>query len=270
MNTDPTIKELVGYRARTLEHYQIALDAVAAASQLARKACLADHTLGYAPSPAVVFGGDRYGGKNVDAFRKELDRYIWRAVLNNLGLAAMFDAQARKEFEATLEKDPPEATEDNISATAFRLAGQADVIFARGMVNVFRDLSHDFKSHDAFKLGQRLVLDRAFSVSKYSRPDGTMGDWANWNHWGNPSDKLYDLERVIYRLDGKDQPGREGGILNLIRGMKETAATADDEYFTVKRYKNGNLHIWLKRDDLTEKANRLIAKHAGAVLGDAS
>src|SRR3546814_919223 len=45
---------------------------------------------------------------------------------------------------------------------------------------------------------------------------------------------------------------------------------AESEFFRAKAFKNGNLHIWFKRDDLVIEVNKLLAEYYGASLGDAS
>jgi predicted RNA methylase len=52
--------------------------------------------------------------------------------------------------------------------------------------------------------------------------------------------------------------------------MYMKAFEASSDYFRVKAFKNGNLHVWFLRDDLVEKVNQLLADYYGAALGDAS
>lgn len=42
---------------------------------------------------------------------------------------------------------------------------------------------------------------------------------------------------------------------------------AETNYMRARWHKNGSIHLWFLRDDLREKANRLIAEHFGEALG---
>src|SRR3546814_20330320 len=67
---------------------------------------------------------------------------------------------------------------------------------------------------------------------------------------------------------------RSAGIIGAIdqerTGLERKAWVAESEFFRAKAFKNGNLHIWFKRDDLVIEVNKLLAEYYGASLGDAS
>jgi hypothetical protein len=86
-----------------------------------------------------------------------------------------------------------------------------------------------------------------------------------------------DIERAFYELDGKEMPERYAGIIGLFDEKRRSIATlsraaceVEDEYFRMKGFKNGNIHLWFKRDDLLRKVNKLLAEHYGEVLGAGS
>src|SRR3546814_4715603 len=84
---------------------------------------------------------------------------------------------------------------------------------------------------------------------------------------------LRDVERTFHVLDGREQPDRYAGIIGAIdqerTGLERKAWVAESEFFRAKAFKNGNLHIWFKRDDLVIEVNKLLAEYYGASLGDA-
>jgi hypothetical protein len=180
-------------------------------------------------------------------------------------LDKLMDKEAKEQFRAQIEKDPPPATAENCFATLERLVEDRQSIFRRGLANAFSKLDRRFRSHDGFKIGARMVLGQMLS------PDG----W--WNHWRHHDDTLIDVERVFAILDGKPQPERDGGIVGAIKLAKQSAGLghsagqfeAESDYFRVKVFKNGNAHVWFKRDDLLERVNLLLAEHYGAALGAA-
>src|SRR3546814_10183613 len=85
---------------------------------------------------------------------------------------------------------------------------------------------------------------------------------------------LRDVARTFHVLDGPEQPDRYAGIIGAIdqerTGLERKAWVAESEFFRAKAFKNGNLHIWFKRDDLVIEVNKLLAEYYGASLGDRS
>lgn len=193
--------------------------------------------------------------------RQDLDRAAWRHLLSVSGMERLMDQTAKKQFEAQLRDDPPEVSADTCRATMEGLFADAPTIFKRGIAESFSSLDRRFKSHDGFKIGSRIVLTRAFNEH---------GSWASG--YGAEA-KFRDVERTFYVLDRKQHPDRGAGILGVIdaarpRSLHASAFAAEDDYFRVRVFKNGNLHVWFKRDDLLLKVNELLADYYGAVLAD--
>ena len=199
--------------------------------------------------------------------RQEIDRAIWPSILRRTGLVGMMDKEARDNFDRDLASDPPECTEENIQATFQGLRADAYRIFRRGVVNVFRNLSREYRSHDGFKLGPRTVIQ--YGVSDY-REYHTFGD----------------ADRIMTILDG----GRvgEGWYSTLAERLRSEVKTEwrsrgtgwkasgrsvpipgeiTTEYWRVKWFQNANVHLWCRRLDLLRRANRLIAEHFEDALG---
>lgn len=79
--------------------------------------------------------------------------------------------------------------------------------------------------------------------------------------YGTPSHQLDDIDRVFKTLDKKRfQPRQLESGLNA--AFKDRQVFEDD-YYRAKGFRNGNLHLEFKRDDLLERVNELIAEHYG-------
>lgn len=258
-----TIAQLVGARIQANRAYLAAWDAMNEAHKMAKVA---------APSGVFdlpwVAAGSRYGGGTVsfdtqEQYRahveKGLNKSVWDHVIRSTNLDQLMDRQEREAFRAQLNDNPPEATVENISATVERLIGDSDIIFKRGIANVFSKLDRRFRSHDGFKIGSRLVLS------------GAICGFGTWNHYASHDDNLVDIERTFAILDRKEQPTRDGGIVGAInggrRGLGRSAYEVASPYFRAKCYKNGNIHLWFERDDLVERVNLLLAEYYGENLG---
>lgn len=194
-------------------------------------------------------------------FRHQTDASIWLNLLRVTGMERLMDATAREEFMKQLSSADtvPEVSEDNVRSALQGLAEDANLIFQRGLARAFSDLDKRFKSHDAFKIGSRIILTRVFD------------DYGSWNYYSNTRATLADIERVFAVLDGeRPEPDAletavrdsRGGGLNPRQGYCET------RYMRIRTFKNGNAHLWFTRDDLVEKANKVLADYYGEVLPD--
>ncbi|MFD1960616.1 DUF4942 domain-containing protein [Novosphingobium panipatense] len=119
-----------------------------------------------------------------------VDRRCWRHLLETLGFDQLLDRQAREEFYSGLEGVPPAFTTENCAATFGHIWENRRDIYLRGIANTFAALDRRFRSHDGFKIGSRLIIERALSDS---------GRW--WSDY-NRRDTLRDVERVFRELDG--------------------------------------------------------------------
>jgi predicted RNA methylase len=264
-----TIDTIEAQRARALALYGEAFDLLAEANRAQGYA-----VQGNPCGPYFAAGGGfardekRFGINERDQFleraRQDLDRGVWRYLIDATNLERLMDHTERQRFREQLAADPPPATADNLAATLDRFMGEAHMIFQRGVATAFSALDRRFRSHDGFKIGGRIVLSRALS------------EFGGWNHYTHADEHLRDVERAFYILDGKVQPDRSGGIIGAIDaaryaipGFGARAYTAEDDYFSVRAFKNGNAHVYFKRDDLVDRVNRLLADYYGASLGAA-
>lgn len=90
------------------------------------------------------------------AITRNLDRGIWRDLMKKSGMLSVMDAQARDQWYNSLEKDDiPAVSEKNILSTFEQLHQNKGEVFERGVINVFKGLSWDFKSNSPCKFGKR-------------------------------------------------------------------------------------------------------------------
>lgn len=259
-----TVVEMEAQRTQALELYAKTFDTLQEAAAAHGRAVVKGWALATSLSTGRYHGGRTFStAKDRDAFlvecRQQIDRAMWEHLIMSTGIERLMDKQEREAFRQQLAEDPPAATTDNILATFQRLAGDAGLIFQRGLAQAFSRLDRRFRSHDGFKIGSRVVFNNAFS-------DG------HWNYYSKKDEDLRDVERVFAVLDGKLHPDRSSGIIGTIdaarpKGWGAQAFEADGDYFKVRVFKNGNVHCWFKRDDLVEKVNQVLADFYGATIG---
>lgn len=182
---------------------------------------------------------------------KDLDRAFWRRAFDLTGFAKIMDYEAKANFDRDLDRDPPEFSMNNIKTTFIELFQDADAMFNRGIINVFKQLSPDYKRHDSFKVAERIIVQHTCDTF-YDYPfiDYRKGQVIN------------DIDRVFKMLDGKNHNDRElEAAMNTYWKANGHGSSYEDDYYQVKAYKNGNTHWKFKRPDLVDKINEIIAAH---------
>ncbi|WEA24051.1 DUF4942 domain-containing protein [Rhizobium binxianense] len=192
--------------------------------------------------------------------RHYIDGRVWDSVIHSTELNHLMDKKAKDDLRQQLMTDAPEFTEENAYATIEHFAAEAGMIFRRGIAEMFSNLDRRFRSHSGWKIGSRVILNNMFGV------DG----W--WNYHRDHRSTLQDIERTFLILDGRKPVADYAGIVGELdnarrldgRGARQTEVQS--EFYTVRIFKNGNAHLWFKRDDLVAKANRMIGEYYGEVI----
>ena len=194
------------------------------------------------------------------AITRNLDRGIWRDLMKKSGMLSIMDAQARDQWYNSLEKeDIPVVSEANILSTFEQLHLNKQEVFERGIINVFRGLSWDYKTNNPCYFGKKIIVN---NLVKYDK-------WGYSLSWGWRRDQLADLERMLFLLDGKTIPdNRHDVTIRLMDFIRDNPRQQEfgDDLFTIRLFQKGSGHITFKRMDLVEKMNDIIAKHYPGML----
>jgi hypothetical protein len=194
------------------------------------------------------------------AITRNIDRDIWRDLMKKSGMLAIMDAQARDEWYNSLEKeDIPAISEANILSTFKQLHLNKGEVFERGVINVFKGLSWDYKSNSPCKFGKKIIVN---GLVKYDR-------WGFGLNWGWQRDRLADLERMLMLLDGKPVPDNRADVTRRLGDHiheNRHRNRYEDEMFVITYFQKGTAHIVFRRADLTEKLNDIIARHYPGIL----
>ncbi|ENU2893594.1 DUF4942 domain-containing protein, partial [Escherichia coli] len=173
---------------------------------------------------------------------------------------SLMDAQARDTWYRSLEYDNfPEISEANIWSTFEQLHQNKDEVFERGVLNVFRGLSWNYKTNSPCKFGSKIIVNNL-----------VRGDrWGLHLITGQQADRLADLERMLYLFSGKPIPdNRENIIIRLddhIRSIQGKACY-EDEMFNIRYFKKGSAHITFRKPELVDRLNDIIARHYPEML----
>lgn len=194
------------------------------------------------------------------AITRNLDRGIWRDLMKKSGMLSIIDAQARDQWYNSLEKeDIPVVSEANILSTFEQLHLNKIDVFERGVINVFKGLSWDYKTNSPCSFGKKIIVNNLVAHSR----------WGFSLNWGWRRDQLADLERMLFLLDGKPIPDNRGDVTTrLMEHIRDNPSKDiyEDDFFSIRYFQKGTVHITFKRIDLTEKMNDIVAKHYPGML----
>ncbi|BFI63246.1 restriction methylase [Yersinia pseudotuberculosis] len=196
----------------------------------------------------------------IKAITRNIDRSVWRDLMLKSGMISLMDAQARDEWHKNLEEgDLPEISEKNILATFEHLHHSKGEVFERGVVNVFKGLSWDYKTNSPCSFGKKIIINNLVTHNR----------WGFSLNWGWRRDQLTDLERMHFLLGGKPIPDNRANVTTrLMEHIRDHPGVQsyEDDFFSIRYFQKGTAHLIFKRLDLVEKMNDIIAKHYPGML----
>lgn len=187
----------------------------------------------------------------LETFQACVDAGGWTTLLNESGIRSIMCASKREEVDKQIqgEKVPP-LTHDVLVATFTELHASRLDMFEQGVVECFKRLSWEYKTNQPQKIGKRIVITYLTSYGS-----------------ANPrqTDELDDLLRVFHVCDGKPEVDHRGSCYRLVSTAMQTTPTwpkmAENDYFSIRLFKNQSGHVTFTRPDLVTRLNRIIAKH---------
>lgn len=182
---------------------------------------------------------------------KTVDASLWEHLLALSGIRTYMDAKAKADWDEAIEKNTtPPLTVENAFETFRLLHGKRGEFFERGVLQLFRNLSYDYKSNKPQKFGKRIVV-RYLVYNLGSCPEHRA------------CEKLDDLVRAFCVLDSKPEPDHRNGVYS---GLTAALCSHDvrewqNGYVRIRVFKNGNGHMYFLRPDLVDQLNLILHKH---------
>ena len=128
------------------------------------------------------------------------------------------------------------------------------------LIDVYRKLSWDYRTNNPCRLGKKIIIENL------------LYRWSNGRVTLDCSGReaLDDLVRPFYLLEGRNVPDFRSSIGaqygEFLGNGDNVGKLLEGEYFTVRGYQKGTVHIVFKRPDLVEKLNDIIARHYPGAL----
>lgn len=181
---------------------------------------------------------------------------FWRYAAEHSGLLGLMNASQKKKFQEDIcsPETLPEFSVSNIEATFWNLFEKQEELFYSGCKEtVFELLKFARNSRKKTNKNNRNHLDSKLII--------TYGG-------SHAVDIIIDLEKIFQRLDGNLQ-------LEALDSFRRVAyqriypsyfnPQADEiktEYISVKKFKNGNLHLNILKGELLDRLNVILNKEA--------
>ncbi|ENZ0222666.1 DUF4942 domain-containing protein [Escherichia coli] len=189
------------------------------------------------------------------------DRKIWDRLMTDTGMYTFMSSCQRDEWNSQLMSDTcPEIILDNVLATFRHLNASKMQTFEQGLIDVYRKLSWDYRTNNPCRLGKKIIIENL------------LYRWSNGRVTLDCSGReaLDDLVRPFYLLEGRNVPDFRNSIGaqygEFLGNGDNVGKLLEGEYFTVRGYQKGTVHIVFNRSDLVEKLNDIIARHYPGAL----
>lgn len=208
------------------------------------------------------------------SLRKNLLMSGWKAVYNRLQIESIASAKDKKLFDQALAAPPP-LTMENTKATFGDYLIRPRFHILRGLAEVFCSLDPAYKSHSKVRIGVKGLPKRVIL--------------SNWSAYGSGYgfDRFRDMVNALAALRGQpplDWPEvqeiqgclRAGlvaemngaSLIKMQAGNQPEPYQAPDRGLTVRRFANGNAHVFFDKWALFD-INKALAEFYGEVLPDA-
>lgn len=200
-------------------------------------------------------------------FLRRHRKLAWASVFTQMEFHKWLDSKQEEEIRRDIARDMHVPfTAANIKATLQNVFENRNKLFLKSVANVFDELtSHDasntnvksegWTTNSGYKVNQRLVFPRGVHFD--------FGGWSTYAHYTRAGVVYHDLDRILCKLEGKpfEKCHTIGAIIDHNRHAKPVAGGVylESEYFEIRLFKKGTVHLKCKRPDLLEKFNAMAA-----------
>ncbi|WP_283558210.1 DUF4942 domain-containing protein [Raoultella ornithinolytica] len=152
----------------------------------------------------IVATGRRCHKENdIEAVRRRVarcvDSSIWTRLMTQTGMFTLMSSEQHDKWNDQLySEECPEVTLDNVISTFQHLHASKNETFVTGIIDVFRNLSWDYKTNNPCRLSKKIILEGVLSINvsrtRYASVRSNAQNWIN------------DLARAFCLLDKKNVP----------------------------------------------------------------
>jgi hypothetical protein len=179
-----------------------------------------------------------------------MKKKVWRFVINKVEIYNLISDKRRKELDDQLEKgELPEISVENVQSTLDNLLDNIGNLYKETVMESFewlRPHGSRHKTNTEYEVGKKAIKEWMFDCSYGCRLSYTR------------EQDLKGLDNAFHLMDGKGPVKWPGDMVTKItEAVRDKKWEAETEYFKLKWYKVGTLHIEFKRLDLVAKMNAM-------------
>ncbi len=185
------------------------------------------------------------------AIKKYIDKEFWNHLFDKSGVKDFMDSEAKRKLIEPLygNGNIPDFIHENIISTFLDIYSKRNDMFERGVINLFKGLSWNYKTNQPFKFGKKIIINDALSDSP----------WSYWSIKSYALDKLEDFQRAFCILDKKPVPDQKNSMSEKLERFSDDQWKG--EYFDLKFYKKGTIHLTFNRYNLVDGMNKILSKY---------
>ena len=188
-----------------------------------------------------------------------IKKSFWKVVVEKTEIKNILSIKKQEELDKSLWEHPetlPEPTEEALFDFINNNFSKAHEYAQEAIIEVFNFLrpgksqwSNNYKTNQLETIGECVKREGVITVGTFGRIN---------SHY---QAALTAMDSLFHTLDGK-RPSEYPNTLTCIidKGIQDRNSEIETEYFRVKWFKKGSIHIYFKRADLVEKINQLAGK----------
>ena len=188
-----------------------------------------------------------------DDFTDALRLKFWTHILGVLGIDKLLTHKLRSTFREFIEQQGSMAlTKENIADVLGMLLLNSDNILKQSVVAVFdlftkyhkenRTHIEGWKTNERWKVGRKIILPNyvRYEFGKFGNAYGRYSEYS-------------DIDKALCYLSGK----RLEDILTIEKAIKPHENTSESEFFTMRYFQKGTLHLTFKDESLWARFNQV-------------
>jgi len=212
----------------------------------------------------------------IPALIGQYHRDAWRVIVNKLNIRKLMSSKRSSQLDELLEKGKveiedgtfqtlPPLTEENIIAIIQSFVDSAESFLVEAVREEYdywkpggRHRDHKTNQQHTFKLEKKLIKGHAFRTCSFGWTT-SLGGMAQ-----DTQKHLCALDNIMHLLDGKGQvKGWCGPVIDSISAAQQQGImSVTTDYFKIKWFNNGNMHLEFKRLDLLDKFNEICSTNS--------
>ena len=190
---------------------------------------------------------------------------VWAEILKRTQANEVMSSRMKEEFEKQLNEPSklPEISIDNVVGFVKRLIESAPDMIQEFIKETFdwlkpntylRD-THKTNHDSKYELAEKIIVSCVVSKK-------TIGNGVEF-YDRHSEQRIHVMDNAFRLLDGKGIARFPGNSVTIIKdAFRDGKMEGDTEYFKMKFFLNGNMHIEFKRMDLVQKINQIAGKNS--------